>query len=149
IEWLRATALIHGTLKDGQMNPLPGLQVSATPVAAQFHGAGSSDESGSYVIGVVGGSWTVLPTGPPGAIVQAATVTVAAGEAARADFVVQLCTAHLRGQAIDELSAPVANFRMHACVASQAMTCLDTTTNADGTFDVCVPGGTWNLFLDT
>jgi hypothetical protein len=146
IQLPKATALIYGTLKDSQGNPLTGIDIYVDE--DQYEGYGLTDSSGNYVAGVTAGSWWTEPDSDElsalGYLGTGANVTVTAGQALRQDFTVQAPTAHLSGQLLDTGQNGVGNIGVSACPQNGG-SCSSSTTVSDGSFSVGVVGGTWNL----
>ncbi|MGA2864113.1 MAG: Ig domain-containing protein [Verrucomicrobiota bacterium] len=152
---LPATALIYGTLQATSNTPLPGIELDANQQSGPFYSQGRSfPPDGAYALGVVAGTWDVGPSSDdPGlagfAGVQSSTVTLTNGQAQRLDFTVQSFTAHLRGQAVDNTGAPVANLTLGVSPPNGGNWSSSTQTGPDGSFDLGLFGGTWYLGFDT
>ncbi|MFI5398904.1 MAG: hypothetical protein ACHQ9S_25520 [Candidatus Binatia bacterium] len=146
IQLPKATALIYGTLKDDQGNPLAGVDLYAD--MDQYEGYGLTDSAGNYVVGVTAGTWNIGPDSDEltalGYSTPGASVSVTDGQALRQDFTAQQFTAYLIGQLIDTMDNGVGNIGVYACPQGSG-NCSNSTTNSDGTFSVGVFGGTWNL----
>ncbi len=151
IQWLKATALIYGRLADAQGNALPGIRMRAETNESRYRGVGITDMSGNFVIGVTAGMWNVEPRDDLASyLVQGTKVTVAFGQAVRADLVAQSCNAHLRGRVLDEGGAGVGDLNVVACPQGQGFgPCPSMNSGSDGSFDICVLGGTWSVFTET
>ena len=148
---VRVTALIYGSLKDTGGFPLPGISIFAGDSNSQYEGAAVTDGSGNYTLGVAGGIWYINPDntspGLAGYLVQGTNVTLAAGQAAHVDFVASRSTAHLIGRVIDSGGNAVSDVGIIATDFSGGNN--QVQTGADGSFDLGVSGGTWQLQLES
>ncbi|MDB6018751.1 MAG: regulator of chromosome condensation [Pedosphaera sp.] len=153
----KAAALVYGSIKDSQTNPVPILIMYGQDQGNVFDAKGQSDVHGNYAVGVLGSS--ALNIGPDngslallGFIGQGATVAITNGQAILQNFVVQHITAHLRGHVIDGNSNAVPNVTMAVfpfLTNGTSAISLNPTTAGDGSFDVGVFGGSWNVDLET
>jgi hypothetical protein len=146
IQLPKATALIYGTLKDDQGNPLAGVDIYAD--TDQYEGYGLTDSTGNYVVGVTAGTWSVGPDSDEltalGYLETGASVNVTDSHSLEQDFIAQHVTAYLMGQLVDTMDNGVGNIGVYACPQGSG-NCSNSTTNSDGTFSIGVFGGTWNL----
>lgn len=144
-----ATALIYGTMKDRQGNPVAGIHLYSDDQANQYDvwGARSLPPNADYCLGVRPGSWWVGPDSDALAALgytgQGTSVTVTASQALRLDFTLGRATARLIGRVLDNLGAPVADIGIYADDSQGSH--VSTTTDASGNFDLGVFGGTWRL----
>jgi hypothetical protein len=83
-----------------------------------------------------------------GYVVSGQNANVNDGEAVQVDFVAQAACAHLRGHVMDGTTG-VGNVSVMACLQNQGGQCPSSTTALDGSFDIAVPGGMWNVFLES
>jgi hypothetical protein len=152
IQWTKANALIFGSLKDNSQNPLPGIEIDASDSNNLYQNLGYTDDLGNYAVGVSGGNWNVGPSGDDpaldGYVVSGQNVNVSNNEAVQVNLVAQAACAHLRGHVIDGTTG-VGNVSVLACLQNQGGQCPSSTTGSDGSFDIAVPGGMWNLFLES
>jgi len=150
IQLPKATALIYGTLKDDQGNPLAGVDIYAD--MDQYEGYGLTDSAGNYVVGVTAGTWYINPDSDEltalGYFLPSASVRVTDNQALPVNFVAQAPCAHLRGHVTDNTSAPVGGVSVNAC-PQQGGNCPSVTTGADGSFDIAVTADMWNLSLES
>ena len=88
IRWRKVDALIHGRLQTGDGQPLAGLEITSD-IDQDYEAATVTDRNGEFVLGVRAGNWAVhfFPSNEEGST-RLGDVTVAAGQAARADFTV-------------------------------------------------------------
>ncbi|MBI3784117.1 MAG: carboxypeptidase regulatory-like domain-containing protein, partial [Deltaproteobacteria bacterium] len=145
----KVTALIFGTLDDDQARALVNVRISAEQDRKE--GFGLTDNGGNYFVGVTAGTWNLNPDEDTlaalGYLATGSQVTLSAGQAMRVDLVVYPPCAHLRGHVIDNTSAPIDNVSVYACGSSGS--CPGATTAADGSFDIGVNSGTWNLSVSS
>ena len=153
----KATALIYGTVKDGANTPVTGVRVEANDQGDLYSADGFTfSPNGNYATVVVAGTWSVGPdadalaargyTGGTGT-----SVTLGAGEARQANFVVQAITAHLRGQIKDDSGTPIPNMTIvvqPVPFPPNGVGSIYPVTDNNGNFDVGVRGGTWNIALE-
>ena len=143
----KATALIYGTLKDDQGNPLAG--VGLYPNNNQYEGYARTDSGGYYVAGVPAGTWEIGPDSselaPRGYLGRYYQVTVNSGDAVRQDLEVRHITAHLSGRVTDDNSQAVGDICINAYPDQGGS--VDTQTDGDGNFSFGVVGGTWHIKL--
>jgi hypothetical protein len=153
VQLTKISALIYGNLKDSHNTPLSGIEVEAKLGGSgrNARGFGRTDDNGNYVLGVTGGSWSVAPSsddpGLVGYIVSGQDVDVVDGQALSINFVAQVPCAHLRGHVINDTGAPVGNVSVIACQGAGA--CPSATTASDGSFDIGIGAGTWNVFVSS
>ncbi|MFI5398406.1 MAG: carboxypeptidase regulatory-like domain-containing protein [Candidatus Binatia bacterium] len=151
----KATALVFGTVKDDQGHPVLGMRMSGRDQTNQYQPNGRTfSPNADYAIGVFAGTWNVGPNQDDlvalGYISQGATLTVQDGHALRQDFTLQrfTATAHVSGRLVENTTTGpgISNMNVSACLQSQAGgTCLSATTASDGSFDIGLFAGTWNL----
>lgn len=153
----RATAMIYGTVKDGANNPVTGLRMKANDQGNLYRAEGFTfSPNANYATGVVSGTWSVGPDGDSLAARgytggTGTSVTLSAGQAKQADFVVQRISAHLRGQIKDDAGTPIANITIVVSpvpMDPSGIGSIYPTTDNNGNFDVGVRGGTWNISLE-
>jgi len=148
----RETALIYGTLKNDTDAPLAGISFFSNDSLNQYETSAVTDTNGNYVLGVTAGTWYVGPDnqnpGLAGYLVQSTNVTITAGQAVQVNLVARRSTAHFLGRVIDSGGAPVSDLQILA-VPQNGGSAPSATTAADGSFDIAVFGGTWNLQLET
>ena len=145
----KATALIYGTVKDNLNNPVNGVQTYANTQPNLYEASGTSLAPGAnYTLGVLAGTWYAgvqsdnLPAGylaPWGT-----NVTLTAGQAVQANFVLSRVTAHLRGRVVDQSSNGVAGVSVYASPQNGGNG-LNANTAADGSFDLGAAAGMFNL----
>jgi hypothetical protein len=147
IQLPKATALIYGTLTDGQQNPLAGVSLYADN--GQYEGYGFTVSGGNYVVGVTAGTWWVGPDSEGlaalGYLAQGSQVAIEAGEARQQNFEARSVTAYLSGRATDDGGNPVDNACINAWADQGAN--AEGQTDDNGNFSLGVAGGTWHLQL--
>lgn len=148
-----ANALIYGTVKDALNHPLNGLDIWSNDWNTnQYDASGRSyAPNADYCVGVRAGAWWVGPDSDVlsalGYIGQGTQVTVIANQAVRADFVATQVTAHLIGQVVDNLGAPVSNIELYA--SDHANRQNGASTDGEGNFNIGLTAGTWYLQLSS
>ncbi len=154
-QMFKATALVYGSIKDTQTNPVPVIRMDAQDQGNVFQAVGQSDVSGNYSIGVLAS--TNLNISPDNnalsvanLIGQGTNVVITNGQALLLNFTLLHSTAHLRGQLVDNNSNPVPNMNLVVFPVStnNSGISINPTTDGNGNFDIGVYGGTWNLNLE-
>lgn len=148
----KATALVFGTVQDGQGHPVLGLRMRGHNQSNQEPGGRTFAPDGAYSIGVLAGAWNVGPSQDEvialGYLPEDTTLSVQAGQALRHDFTLQnlTITAHVSGRLVrDTASGPgIGNLNAYACPQAQG-SCLSANTGSDGSFDLGLFAGTWNI----
>jgi hypothetical protein len=145
----KGSALIYGRFVDHQNRPLNAIAIRAEQ-GDQFAGNGVTDGEGNYCISVAGGESYVWPEEESlaalGLVAQGARVTLSANQAMRADLTARRVTAHLRGRVVDDTGAPVSEIGFGASDFGENN--IFTQTDASGSFEIGVFGGTWHLQLE-
>jgi len=151
----RANALIYGTVKDANNNPLSGFSVGANDQANLYEAAGLSfAPNGSYCVAVLApGTWNIglsadsIPSGYiPG---SGANFSLVVNQAMQADLLAQQVTAHLKGTVTNN-GVPASHVQIDAFLqgAPNGGFMVSTTADSDGNFDLGVNAGTWSIELD-
>ena len=150
-QFLRGTALIYGHVSDNLANPVVAIGVGATDSGNTYEGQGQSVMDGSYAVAVTAGTWNVSLNADDllanGWLGQSASVTVANGQAVLQNLQIQRPTAHLRGKVIVANGNPLGNFPIVAFPDGNGAN-LNLQTAEDGTFDIGVTAGAWNIQLE-
>ena len=146
----KATALVYGSLKTAANQPLAGVSINGSDSAFLYQSSSLTDSNGNYSLGVLGGTdWSFGPDSSnpllAGYSVQGTNVTLAANQAVKVDFVATHITAHLRGRVTDNTGAPQGGVTLFAAMGNGSANAVQATTAADGSFDLGVFGGTWNM----
>lgn len=159
-QFSKATALVYGSVKDNQTNPIVALRMSGQDFNQAFDSRGSSDTNGNYSIGLLAGNSNIGPdsdaVATAGFMGTNVAVTLTDGQAFNLNFILQpapVITAHARGHVVDNNGNPVGNIEL---VVSPLTTnnndnganSIYPTTGADGSFDVGVYAGNWTLALE-
>lgn len=149
LELPRATALVYGSVKDGDGKPVAGLPVWCQHAAIPLENSGVTDANGEFSIGVNAGNWWLGfdATSPAltDLILQGTNVTLADGGTHRIDLVALRATAHLRGFVRKPDGSPVDDQSILAWTSG--LTSSGRTGN-DGSFDLPVFGSRWTLRLE-
>lgn len=155
----KATATITGTVtKDGA--PLIEGNINAWSTNGPGGGGNAQVVNGSYSLRVPAGSFSVSFWSPDQTLTAGtAAVVIADGQTITQNFVVKAKTAHLTGRLIDGSGTPISGVRMNGfCTAPDAAGVQNgpqpgingnTTSGADGTFDLAVLSGRCNVNIDT
>jgi hypothetical protein len=152
----KVTALIFGTVTDDATNPVNGLPIKVNDDSNLFNSVGMTfAPNGNYSVGVVAGTWAVTPDNQSliggGYAPAGSDVTLISGQASQVDFVLQSITAHLRGQIIDDVGAPIPNMKLvvqPVPMDPSGAGSLNVQTDNNGNFDAGVRGGTWEIALE-
>jgi hypothetical protein len=148
----KANALIYGTVTDDQARAMPGASLRANDHGGQFEADGIAyPTNGAYCLGILAGNWQAEPDSDwlagQGLLSQGTKVTVASGQAVRADFILKKYTAHLQGRVLDSMNNPVASIALGASDSKGAWS--GTQTDDAGYFDIGVYAGQWSVQLST
>jgi hypothetical protein len=151
VSFPKGTALVYGSLKDGQNHPIAGASFFADDSANTYEGVGTTDANGNYVTSVSAGSWYISPDrnepALAGYILSSGTnVTLSAGHTVRQDFVALPSTSLISGSVLDVSNNPVANVGVYGYATINGTTFsqyVDTAT--DGSFSFNVATGSWNV----
>ena len=147
----KATALIYGTVKDNLNNPVNGVQTRANDQANLYGASGTSLAPGAnYTLGVLAGTWYAnvesdnLPAGylAPSSM----NITLTAGQAVQANFVLRPVTARLLGRVVNLSGTPQSGLSIQA-YPSNGGNGPQVVTAGDGSFDLGVIGGSWTIQL--
>ena len=152
----KGTALVYGQVRDNLSNVVSNLEISGQDGSYTFDTRGRTTTNGNYAVALFAGNWTVGPSSDDllssGLLGQSTNVTVTNGQALLANFQVQRPTAHLRGHVVDGNGNPVGNQSLVCFLTSGSngppLVNLNAQTLGDGTFDIPVFGGSWNLGLE-
>ncbi len=147
----KANALIYGIVTNGQGNPMSGIDLYASDSLNLFQADGaSSPPEGAYCLGVLAGAWNPGPDNDQlaglGYVSQGTNVTLSAGQAVRADFVLRQVSAHLVGRVLDEFGNPVDFVTLG--VNGNNGPWISSQTDGNGNFDLGVTAGTWQFSLN-
>lgn len=149
----KATALIHGKVNAENGGGIDLTEVDAGDENAEFEAFTVTDAAGNYVIAVNEGVWFVDATA--GALQargylspEPAELFIASGEAKLVNFVVPVANARLIGTLRDANDDAVAEVTFVALETSGTNRFTTFITDADGTFDVPLTNGTWQLVPD-
>lgn len=148
----KANALIYGNVTDDQARPLTGIELYGSDQLNQFEADGVSyPADGAYCLGVLAGAWYPQPDADllagSGYVGQGTNLTLSAGQAVRADFVLRQVTTHLLGRALDEFGNPVGSLTVGVNGTNGAW--LTSQTDGNGNFDLGVTAGTWQFSLES
>jgi hypothetical protein len=152
----KGTAMVYGQVTDNLSNVVSGLEIDGQDGSYTYDTRGVTITNGTYAVTLFAGNWTVGPS--PEALIasgllgQSTNVTITNGQALLANLQVQRPTAHLRGRVVDGNGYPVGNQSLVVFLTNTnggpPLVNLNPQTLGDGTFDVGVFGGQWNLGLE-
>lgn len=151
VELSEPTALIHGTLKTVNNQPLAAIGIRAwkSPLEA----SGLTDAEGRYVVGVGAGQWWLAADEDQmqalGLFVNGPLVTIVAGQAVETNLVATPLNATISGRLIDANGAGIADATLVVQPEPfQGGSAVYPVTEADGSFQAVVYGGTWNIAME-
>jgi hypothetical protein len=151
------SAHLRGQVKDNHGNPVANVEILAHDYAGA-NSIGVTDSGGNFDLGVYGNAggaskrWSIqLSQGdngdPSGYVSSSADFQVVDGtDINNIIYLVYTVTAHIRGQVLDENSAPLGGFSVFANAQSGNFL-AGTSAQGDGTFDLPVFANTWKLGL--
>jgi hypothetical protein len=156
LQFPKGTALVYGQVRDNLSNVVSNLEISGQDGSYTFDARGRTTTNGNYAVALFAGNWMVGPSSDDlvqnGLLGQSTNVAVTNGQALLANFQVQRPTAHLRGHVVDGNGNPVGNQSLVCFLTSGSngppLINLNAQTLGDGTFDIGVFGGSWNLGLE-
>lgn len=152
----RFTALIYGSVKDEQNQPLAGIGLYGN----QDNGSGpyesdaTTDQNGNYTLGVVAGTWQASveenrPAWPNYIFSRMDNTNISAGQAVLHNFVGIVATNHLTGFVRDGGGNPIAALGVYArTYVNSTPFDVHVSTDASGTYSLNVANGTWYVGLD-
>ncbi len=147
----KVNALVAGHVTDTEDAPVAGVRVFAGIDGLNTHGDITTDDAGYYVAPLVAGLVHIGVNNDDlvGYVASGGeSLTLAAGEAATRDFILEAVTAHLEGTVVTVDDTPVAGIRLSA-YKHEANQNAVVVTGTDGTFDLGVTAGSWTLQLET
>jgi hypothetical protein len=151
----KGTALVYGQVRDNLSNVVSGLEIDGQDGSYTYDSRGRTTTNGNYAVALFAGNWSVGPSSDElmqsGLLGQSTNVTLTNGQALLANLQVQRSTAHLRGRVVDGNGNPVGNQSLVCFINSTngaPVINLNSQTLGDGTFDIGVFAGSWNLGLE-
>jgi len=151
-QFAKASALIYGTVSDNFSNAISTLSIVAEDSSYTYQQNAFTDINGHYAMGVFAGDWFVRPENSDavarGLIGDGRSVTVTNNGAFRQDLVLQRVTAHVRGRVISPTGDPIGNIGVDAGRGSNSSSTIYIQTADDGTFDLGLFGGNWNIAIE-
>jgi hypothetical protein len=152
----KGTALVYGQVRDNLSNVVSSLEMEGQDGSYSYESRSLTTSNGNYAVALFAGNWTVGPSSDGllqnGLLGQSTNVTLTNGQALLANLQVQRPTAHLRGRVVDGNGNPVGDQSLVCFLGSTnngpPLVNLNAQTLGDGTFDIGVFGGSWNLGLE-
>ena len=149
----KANAGIQGSLKDNLNRVLAGISLLADATNSDASTSAVADPLGNFFLGAVGGEWSLMMPNPDliarGYLGTRSNVVVEITNGQIQNLVVrvQRVSAHLRGRVVDQYGAGIPAMTLVA--DSSAGLFNFGSTAADGTFNIGVADGDWNLVTDS
>jgi len=154
VSFPKGTALLHGSLKNSQDQPIPGVNFFADDSSDTYEASGTTDSGGNYVTAVSAGTWYLSPDRTDPAlsnyiVSEGTNVTLTAGQAVLQNFTALLATNQISGLVLDVSNNPVANLGIYGYATFNGVTYNQfVDTAADGSYSFSVAPGTWNVGLN-
>lgn len=149
----KATAMIYGTVTDDLGNAISGIHMQANPQNGSYNASGRSSNSGKYSLGVIPGTWYASPTqedlAAGGWVTQNPSITIASGQAIQQNFILRHSTAHINGTLKDSSNNALSGINVYAFSTISGVSYnSNATTASDGSFQLAVLDGTWQVGVD-
>jgi hypothetical protein len=151
----KASALIYGQVLDNHSNAVANVNIYASDSSNTEDSHYATTASGNYWLGVASGTWYVQPDSSDLAalnlIGQSIAPTLVTTQALQTNLSLLRITAHLRGRAMDTLGNPIGNISLavnYITNGNNLPISINQQTASDGTFDLGLFGGQWNLGLE-
>ena len=148
----KVTSLVYGTVTNSATVPQAGISVEASDGTSTYYSAASTDSNGYYVLGTTTGSWYVsIPNDSPGLsgyiVPTGQSLSLTTGQAAQQNFTLTSVTSNLQG-VVTNNGIPASGIQIGASNQTTYQW-IQTTTAADGSFNLGVLPGTWSVQLET
>jgi len=148
----KVTSLVYGTVTNSASVPQPGITVGASDGTSTYDSGTSTDSNGNYVLGATTGSWYVsIPNDSPGLsgyiVPTGQSLSLTTGQAAQQNFTLTSVTSNLQG-VVTNNGIPASGIQIGASNQTTYQW-IQTTTAADGSFNLGVLPGTWSVQLET
>ena len=142
-----APGTLSGTVKDASGNLIAGATVTFNPAGGGTAQIAKTDANGVYSLPTIpAGMYTGTASFQP--VYGASTpqsVTITAGAASTANFVLSAATGVVTGRVINASGTGIANASVIFTSGSPATVATTATTAADGTYTATVPAGSYTL----
>lgn len=152
----KATAVITGTVKklDGTLVTNGNVNAnSQTPDGRNRNANAQIQSDGTYRIALVGGSYDLnVWTNDNRLFTRNQKVTVADHQTLTVNFAMKQKLAHIKGTVTDKAGNPLANIQLNGNLDCGPQGCAawsNTTTAADGTYDMAATAGQWFINFDS
>ncbi|MGZ8938065.1 MAG: carboxypeptidase regulatory-like domain-containing protein, partial [Limisphaerales bacterium] len=153
VELTPVNALIHGTLKTAQGTPLSGIYIRGSNGSKESYGG--TDAEGRFVMGVTQGQWGISADSDQlqalNYFVNGSTVQVVADQSVLVTLTATELTAGISGRLVDETGAAISGMTLviqPVPFQGGGNNSIYPVTGADGSFEVSLFGGTWNVALE-
>jgi|GEM_PF-1077202 len=148
----KVTSLVYGTVINSSSVPQVGISVGANDGTNTYYSGTTTDSSGNYLLGTTAGQWYVgISNDSPGLagyiVPNGQSLSLSTGQSLQQNFTLTTVTANLQG-VVTNNGSPVSGIQI---VASNqiANEWVQTTTAADGSFNLGVFAGTWFIQLNS
>lgn len=151
VELSDPTALIHGTLKTSDNQPLAGVGIFAWK--SPFQANAMTDDEGRYVLAVSAGDWWLAGDEDQlqvlGYFVSGPLVAISGGQAVETNLIATRLNATISGRLIDGNGNGIADATLVVQPEPfQGGSAVYPVTEPDGSFQAAVYGGTWNIAME-
>lgn len=149
----KGTALIYGSFKDSQNQPLSGVGLWAWEYSGQNEGNGITFQNGNYVTAVLAGTWQINPDDTSPVLAnyvysRAADVTLSAGQAVQRNFAAMPATHRITGYVKDNNNNPVESVNVYGSASLNGTDFhQNAVTDPNGYYNLSVPNGDWHVGL--
>ena len=161
----KATALIYGSVKDNNNQPLPGVKIigdNGNNGSGVYQSGGVTDQNGNYVAGVVAGNWDasissrensglysnyIFSQGPSWSYNNGGNGTnLSAGMVVQENFTAIRATNQISGYLKDNTNHAIAGVQINAnATIGSASYNTQATTDASGNYAFNVANGNWDV----
>lgn len=157
----KANCVFYGRVKDGNNNPLYGVQLNSRANDDSYSGEGIlTDTNGNYVAGALGpGIWEIQVSGDGNPAFsnyifsvpdfqQNNGTNITAGQCLRQDFTALLANRHITGWLKDGSGNPLAGVSVNANATINGVTYQSqANTDTNGNYSLPVVDGDWNVSI--
>jgi hypothetical protein len=151
----RATALVYGSVRDEQNQPMPGVRFYPSDNSNQYQAYGVTDQNGEFCIGATSGGWQIGIAGSESEFTnrifsQEVQVALSLGQAVRLDFSALLATNRITGFVRDaNTTNGIAEVGVNAWANLNGTNYRQyASTAASGQYSLNVANGTWRVSVN-